>query len=273
MGKQEFITNFGDTSFALRVNNLHEAQFSWETQRHCHADYELHMILSGTCSVSVDAHQYTLTAGNAMMITPGHYHFPQAIGNRFRKLSLSFFPFSGNVGEALQNAEAVSIIPLSETVLQLANRILEESNDNLPFQHALTGAMLSHVMVYTLRKLSIPERFTELDLPNAWRTDIIDDFFSENIAYGTEAQLAEQLHLSRRQLTRVMQTHYGMTFRQKLLAARMDRAGWLMRTTDLTIAQVYGNVGYNSEAAFYQNFKDYYGLTPQQYRKKEQEQK
>lgn len=273
MGKQEFITNLGDTSFALRIKDLHEAQFSWETQRHCHAEYELHMILSGTCSVSVDAHQYALTAGNAMLITPGHYHYPHAISNQFRKLSLSFFLFSGKVGEALQDTEAVSIIPLSEAMLRLANRILEESNDKLPFQHALTGAMLSQVMVYTLRKLSIPERFTEMDPPNAWRTELIDHFFSEELTYGTEAQLAEQMHLSRRQLTRVMQTHYGMTFRQKLLAARMDRAGWLLRTTDLTIAQVYSSVGYNSEAAFYQNFKDYYGLTPQQYRKKERGQK
>lgn len=273
MRKQEFITNLGDTSFALRIKNLHEAQFSWETQRHCHAEYELHMILSGTCSVSVDAHQYALTAGNAMLITPGHYHYPHAISNQFRKLSLSFFPYSGKVGEALQNAEAVSIIPLSDTMVQLANRVLKESNDNLPFQYALTGAMLSQVMVYTLRKISIPEHFTASDPPNAWRTELIDQFFSEELTYGTEAQLAEQLHLSRRQLARVMQAHYGMNFRQKLLSSRMDRAGWLLRTTDLTIAQIHSNVGYNSEATFYQNFKEYYGLTPQQYRKKEQKQK
>lgn len=272
MQKQEFIVTLGDTSVALRLNDQRKNQFSWDTQRHSNADYELHMILSGTCTVSVEKQQYTLSAGNAILISPGHYHQPITTGNAFRKFSVSFYPFTGKVAEAIQNTGAVSVISLSDAMQQLAKQLLDEYNKEFPFRRELTGAMLTQIMVYMLRKLSVPERVAVAAASSDWRTDVIDDFFSEDLTYGTEMQLAEKLHLSRRQLSRVMQAHYGMSFRQKLLSARMDRAGWLLRTSGLPIAQICSNVGYNSEAAFYQNFKSYYGMTPWQYRKNQKEQ-
>lgn len=269
MQRQEFIATLGDTSFAIRINDLRKGRFSWDTQRHCNADYELHMILSGACTISVEEHQYALSAGEAILISPGHYHLPLTISEAFQKVSVSFFPYSGKVAESFQDTGMVKIINLSDTMRQLAFQILDECDKGFPFHRDLMAAMLTQSMVHLLRRLAVPERVAATEVSNAWRTDIIDNFFSEELDYGTEAQLAEQLHLSRRQLSRVMQIHYGMNFRQKLLSARMDRAGWLLRTSDLTIAQVYSNVGYNSEAAFYQNFKAYYGLTPRQYRKKQ----
>lgn len=268
MQKQEFVVNLGDTSFVLRLNSPQKGRFSWDTQRHCNADYELHMILSGNCVMSVEDQEYALSAGNAIVILPGHYHQPLSISNAFQKLSVSFFPFSGKVKESIHDTGAFSVVSLSDAMLQLAFQIIEESAKGLPFQRDLTGAMLTQLMVYMLRKLSVPESANAPELSNNWRIDVIDNFFSEDLTYGTQMQLAEQLHLSRRQLSRVMQTHYGTSFREKLQSSRMNRAAWLLRTTDLTIAQVYSDVGYDSEAAFYQNFKSFFGMTPRQYRKK-----
>ena len=266
MQKQEFIVHIGDSSIALRLNDQYHNQFTWDTQRHSNADYELHMILSGNCKVSVEDQQYNLSAGNAILISPGHYHNPLVISNAFRKFSVSFFPFSGKVANAIQQVGTASIISLSDIVLQLAKQILDEHN-SLPFHREFTGATLSHIMIHTLRKLEISEPSTCADAFNDWRTDVIDDFFAEDLDYGTEMELANKLHLSRRQLSRVMQTHYGMSFRQKMLATKMDQAAWFLRTTDLSIMQICSKVGYSSEAAFYQNFKAYHGVTPLQYRK------
>ena len=273
MHGQAFAINLGDTGFAIRISDLRNGRFSWDTQRHNNADYELHMILAGSCTISVEEHQYALSAGEAILISPGYYHQPMTIDNKFQKMTISFFPDSGRGAQAVKEIGMARIVKLSNIMSQLAWQILEEYEKSAPFQRDLTGAMLSQLMVYLLRKLAVPDRVAAAEELNSWRTVIIDNFFSEELDYGTETQLAEQLHLSRRQLSRVIQTHYGMNFRQKQLSARMDRAGWLLRTTDLTIAQIYSNVGYNSEAAFYQNFRAYYGSTPRQYRKKQREQK
>lgn len=271
MQKQEFVVSIGDTSVALRLHDQQKSQFFWDTTRHSNADYELHMILSGSCTVSVESKQYALSTGSAILIAPGHYHHPVSTDSAFRKFSVSFFPFSGKVANAIQRVGATNIIALSDIVIQLAKQILDEHSNDLPFHREFTVATLSHIMIHTLRKLEIPEPSASAAASNDWRTDVIDDFFAEELDYGTEMQLANKLHLSRRQLSRVMQTHYGMSFRQKLLSSRMDRAGWLLRTTDLTIMQICSSVGYNSEAAFYQNFKSYYGITPLQYRKRQKE--
>ena len=86
---------------------------------------------------------------------------------------------------------------------------------------------------------------------------------AENV--GAE-KLAEQLHLSRRQLARVLQQTYGMGFREKLIRTRMDHASWLLRNTQLPVSHIVMKVGYASEAAFFQAFHSRFGTTPRQYR-------
>lgn len=78
--------------------------------------------------------------------------------------------------------------------------------------------------------------------------------------------LAAQLHLSRSQVGRVLKKLYGMTFREKLIRARMDQAAWLLRHTDRTVGEIAGEVGDLSESRFYQMFRSRFGMTPESYR-------
>jgi len=51
-----------------------------------------------------------------------------------------------------------------------------------------------------------------------------------------------------------------MTFQEKMTHAKMDRAAWLLRTSNKKIIEVAESVGYSSEAAFYQAFRKYIRL-------------
>ena len=101
-------------------------------------------------------------------------------------------------------------------------------------------------------------------------TDIENFFASKMASYGAMQQLADQLHLSKRQLGRLIQELYGMTFREKLLAARMDCAAWLLRTTQNSTGEIARQVGYGSEPTFYTKFKHHHGISPGQYRREHQ---
>jgi two-component system response regulator YesN len=121
--------------------------------------------------------------------------------------------------------------------------------------------------VFLLRTLNILPHSAILPPESDWRTGVIDDYFETHIQGGSESELAQLLHLSTRQLSRVLQRDYGMSFRQKRTGARMDYAGFLLRTTKQSIGDVCTSIGYQSEAVFYRNFKAHFGITPQQYRK------
>ena len=95
-----------------------------------------------------------------------------------------------------------------------------------------------------------------------------DVFFEDHLTEGAYVEeLAKELHLSRSQLNRFLKEQYGMSFREKLLQTRMDRASWLLRHTEKPVEEIAGEVGYRSESAFFQVFRKIFGQTPEKYRK------
>ena len=130
-------------------------------------------------------------------------------------------------------------------------------------------ALTTQLMICTLRTLGI-QAPPAAPTTRAGREVIqqLDDFFELHMADDVGAEvLAEQLHLSRRQLARILHKTYGMGFREKRIRARVDHAAWLLHSTADSVNQIAVAVGYASETAFYQAFRDYFGQTPGQYRK------
>ncbi len=77
--------------------------------------------------------------------------------------------------------------------------------------------------------------------------------------------LAEQLHLSERQLSRVFKQQYGVGYREKNRELRMRSAARRLMKGE-SVKEIAKAVGYSSESAFYAAFKSYFGLSPAAYR-------
>ena len=275
MENQDIKLIIDDTTFVLRLGPrfLDYCEY-WTTARHCNANYELHMILKGDCELDVAAKTHTLQAGQAIVIAPGEYHMPHVTSREFLRLSIPFSLSEHHLSKSLRQAIPTSrIFQLTPDLLRLSSSILEELQGNLAFSADLLPSLLTQLMVCLFRTLGVCDssgnnpKKAQAD----WRTDVIDTFFEDNMAcYGTEEQLADALHISKRQLARVLLEHYDMNFRQKLLVTRMDHAGWLLRTTEKSIGEICSIVGYNSETTFFKNFKNHYDMTQLQYRKQHQ---
>ena len=192
----------------------------------------------------------------------------------FLRLSVPFSLSECCLAKSLRQAIPTSMIfTFTPELSVLSNRILEELAGIQPFSADLLPALLSDLMISIFRILrvwdSVGENATNTHID--YRTDVIDCFFEDYMAcYGTEKQLADALHISQRQLSRVLWAHYGMSFRQKLLVTRMDHAAWLLRTTQKSIGEICSIIGYHSETTFFKNFKNHYNTTPLQYRKQYQ---
>lgn len=108
---------------------------------------------------------------------------------------------------------------------------------------------------------------------------IIDSFFNRIFQYKLHAekesltieQLAEQLHMSTRHVNRILQKHYGMSFRQMSLATRIRFTEYLLMQTNHSVSEIC-EICDLSEAYLFRCFKENYGMTPGQYRKMQRQQ-
>lgn len=77
--------------------------------------------------------------------------------------------------------------------------------------------------------------------------------------------IAEQLHISVRQLQRQLQ-HQGTTFQQRVKAIRQMMAEQYLKDPHLSLQDIALLLGYSEQSAFQRAFKQWTQLTPQQWR-------
>lgn len=259
----------GCLSFSFADNNVRN--YTWSSKRHCNAEYELHVVLRGACTVDVEDKQYEVKEKQAILIAPGIYHKPHVHVKDFERFSLGFTVAEGPLFAALEKniPQCLCFYP-SKDLLEYCNLFVQESVYSHPAKEIALMALASLLMISLLRNL----RFMKNDKPvnkrinEKERTAVIDNFFERDFALKNGcANLAEQLHLSTRQLNRYLQDHYGMGFQEKLIQTRMDQTALLLRSTDKRVQDIMELVGYHSVTAFYKAFANQFGMTPQQYRK------
>lgn len=268
--KLDLRLNISDTPVHLCVTTDFDTRTKWNVARHCNANYEVHIILSGSCTLIVDERSHPLHSSSAMLIPPGQFHYPCDPSDYLERLTFSFTVAPGDLSNQMRQIKECIPCELSANTMVLCQEILSELSEQNPFSQDSLTSLFSLLLIQLLRSCELHPRVQDNPSTNAaaLRTATIDKFFSPWPGnFDTEEDLAKQLHLSRRQLNRVLLQHYGMNFREKMLQARMEWAGWLLLTTDKTISEIGLLVGYTAESSFFKAFRAYYHTTPQSYRK------
>ena len=93
--------------------------------------------------------------------------------------------------------------------------------------------------------------------------DLADARYFEPL--GVE-DMAAAAGLSRAHFSREFRRAYGESPHQYLLTRRMERAAWLLRATDRSVADVCFSVGLSSVGSFTTSFSRTYGVSPTVYR-------
>lgn len=266
----KYVVQLEDNLVEMRISDkVHEYRYSWETSRHCNADYELHVILRGETSVEVEHSINHLSAGQAILIMPGKYHTPINLDKQIDHFSISFSFLKGGLERALQREISDSkIFRFSADTLDECDKVYNECSCRSMFGNKKIELLLTSIIISTFRCLNPATVYKNEYLPNELvRSDIIDNFFDLSLKDClSENDLARMLHITTRHLNREMYRLYGMSFQQKLIRERMERAAWLLQTTNKSIDEIAADVGYKSGAAFYKAFVKYFETTPKKYR-------
>lgn len=91
-------------------------------------------------------------------------------------------------------------------------------------------------------------------------------FINAHINQKISAELvAESVHLSATYFATYFKARTGINFRDYVLNQKMERAKYLLTSTDVNIGEISYAVGYDDYRSFYRAFKNYTGYTPSEY--------
>ena len=95
--------------------------------------------------------------------------------------------------------------------------------------------------------------------------DVMDKRFAEPFDV---AALANVACMSPSHFTRQFRAVFGETPHQYLYRRRIERAQWLLRSTDMSVTQICLEVGYTSLGTFTRTFRQLVGETPTEHRRR-----
>lgn len=247
-------------------------------------------VLNGEFEINISKEQkIKLTKGNFIIVPPNimqsvfSYHDDDIVINIFLKLSTFEKAFASMLMEADEISlyfwqilygkdESNIILFRCEEDMFLRNLIIDVIEERQQKHQGSNFLMVSYVMTFVayalvnLRQTMMPIEDTKICKTKF--AEIIQ-YIRENYNNVTLSVLAERFHRNESYLSRYIKTETGYSLVQLLKQYRIKQAGILLRETDCSVENIMFEVGYTDISYFYKVFKEYYGMTPKQYRELE----
>jgi len=268
--RNTFLVPVGGKLFHLSLGGAFGNTSVDERPAHNHALCELHGVSEGSLLMEIGDVKVMLQAGQCCLIRPSVFHrrlpFPSA--GRFFDMRIES-PFEIFPEECPDDC---LILPRAQNLLTVCSLLSAELQEPRLYGEETKQHLSGIILVDLLRELSTQNiRYTsEASRNNILREEIIDYYLASNYSDDLSAdELASLLHITPRQLSRIMQSLYGCTFRQRVLETRLYHAKNLLLQTDLPIWQIATACGFSTTGAFCTAFRNVIGKTPTQFRNEE----
>ena len=129
-----------------------------------------------------------------------------------------------------------------------------------------TQSRLLHEMIEQVMDVACPQWREEAEQVKIIRE--IHDHLTEHMEQRvTIEELARQYLINPTTLKTVFKEVYGSSLAAHMKEHRMEKAAALLRETDMSVAEIAGQVGYESQSKFTAAFKEQFGLLPTAYRR------
>ena len=125
---------------------------------------------------------------------------------------------------------------------------------------------LLHEMIEQVMDVACPRWREEAEQVKIIR-EIHDDLAQHMDRRVTIEELAHRYLSNPTTLKTVFKEVYGSSLAAHMKEHRMERAAALLRETDLSVAEIAGQVGYESQSKFTAAFKEQFGQLPKEYRR------
>lgn len=233
-------------------------------------NYILHIVMEGKGTYQVKNQHYQLKKGDVFLIRPGDSTFYLADGEE--PWMYCWLSFSGAAAEeiihrSLFGADQYTMV--SSDIQKYINVIL----DCLPYKEE-TAANELHLIEMTYRFLAVlledggkihlgdNKKYSPLAVA---AVEYIEGHYAKEL---TVEGIAQHLAVNRSHLSRVFRNHMEISIKEYILGVRINRAAFLLSSTEDSVEKIAEKVGFNSLVVFSRMFKKLTGETATAYRKR-----
>lgn len=243
---------------------------------HTHSGHELFYAKEGSVLLCFEDELFSLPQGQLAIVPPGKSHHAVFSDCRDRKHVFNYMlqqqrsSHTTRTLDRLHRSGEFRCFPPDTQTGQLAQLLSDALSRG---DHSLCGLYMLALLLNCARCCALTAPAENQPPENtAGRLYKIDQaIFFHHTGKLPLKSLAQELHLSPRQLSRIIQKHYGVSYRAKNKQLRMQSAARRLQKGE-EISQVAVAEGYSSLSAFYTAFRKTFGITPAKYKALHQKQ-
>ncbi len=244
--------------------------------KHTHAYSELFVCVSGCLTLEVEEMLITLESGDAAVVPANLSHHKLLEDGAKVWCSLGFLitvnrrRSVSKLSHRLLGFFDDSHARIMRNVPEFCREIYKLNSEPTPPHDCMPAIAFTLLLVNHADKFS-DFSYSAIPIPN--ESDMNRIALLENLVNGefmtdiTPSAAAELLHISTRQLSRIVKKRFGTTFTRVILDKRLETAAKLLSETEQTVTAIADAVGFSSVAFIHHEFKAKYHMTPIAYRK------
>lgn len=227
---------------------------------HLHQCFEIIIILDGQMRITVDGREFLVRKNQALMIFPNQIH---ALESESSEHVLCIFSAQLVQAYATKVADKLPSCGLFQPDAYLINALRQ-----LEFSDS---AIERKGVLYSLcAQFHKDAQYEPRQEDNQSLLHRIFSFVENNFAEDCSlVNLSKELGYDYAYLSRVFKKIVGISFNSYVNRYRLSHACYLMENTQKPIIQCAFDSGYASIRSFNRCFKEHFGITPAQYRKKQ----
>ncbi len=271
-----FEINMGD--MMLSVVDANEYLEDIRTEMHFHSTFEFQYARKDVMNIRADGETYLINEGEYVIVPPNCFHSSQNFGAEKYALlfSVNFLPkVTSDVSEYRHYNNifgGVKHITARKnfTVTDCVNRLIKMEKDEM----SVHKMKILFGMLFMAVAEDLASEFHSAACENAGGVnetvykqklrgivgDYISRFCNEDDILASVAQI---LHMSERNTSRIIKDIFGIPLSALVLKQRMSYAEELILKGDLSLLQVSEKVGYKHYNTFYKAFKKHFGISPE----------
>lgn len=248
---------------------------------HWHSFYEVEFIVEGTSVQTINGYSYHQKPGFLAILTPNDFHYFKSEGNSVLKYKKFVFYenfVSGKLSSMLKSRKKPCILQIPADKQPDFNRYFDLLNEyNSAEQSEISRSLLQSIAETVcfealMLDVSAHREYGENSevLLSSQRDDALHNitkYIGENFQSQIKIQdVARIAYQSETYFSHYFKSKFGLSFTEYVKQYRLKYAANLLISSRKSIAQICEQSGFSSVTFFNRAFKDFYNVTPSQFR-------